>query len=171
MPRTPTTQQMSASYVIAGDPLIIMWSSNRNDMRSRHWVPNHFMPAVAKVPTQCQYASEQASSATSDWTEHEVPPPEDCLGKWVIVEYDRNPYPGIVEDVDEGDLLINCMHAVGKNLTNCFFWPKLFKDICWYEHKNVLHLIPEPVLKTGNFQHYSVDPAIWEVVSSVKQNN
>ena len=30
----------------------------------------------------------------------EVPPPEHCLAKWVIVEYDQKPYPGYVQDVD-----------------------------------------------------------------------
>ncbi|KAH3696068.1 hypothetical protein DPMN_083531 [Dreissena polymorpha] len=28
------------------DPIIILWSSNRDDMTSEHWVPNHFVPLI-----------------------------------------------------------------------------------------------------------------------------
>ncbi|KAH3818564.1 hypothetical protein DPMN_120285 [Dreissena polymorpha] len=28
------------------DPIFILWSSNRDDMTSEHWVPNHFVPLI-----------------------------------------------------------------------------------------------------------------------------
>ena len=97
----------------------------------------------------------------------DVPPPEQCLGQWVIVEYDNKPYPGFVEDIDAEDVYVNCMHSVGKRLDNCFFWPKQFKDICWYEHSKICSLISQPVLKDGSSHHYTVDPAVWEMVTQI----
>ena len=89
----------------------------------------------------------------------DVPPPEQCSGQWVIVKYDRKPYPGYVEDVDAGELYVKCMHTVGK-AKNCFFWLKLFNDLLWYEHENILAVIPEPALKNGVPEQYSVDPEL-----------
>lgn len=31
------------------NPVYIMWTSNREDMRQDHWVPNHFVPLLPKI--------------------------------------------------------------------------------------------------------------------------
>ena len=31
-------------------PLVVMWTSTRNDMTNQNWVPNHFVPAVPQTP-------------------------------------------------------------------------------------------------------------------------
>ena len=45
-------------------------------------------------------------------------------GKWCVVRYLGNIYPGIVTDSDE----VMCMNSVGMNL---FFWPQYRDDVCW----------------------------------------
>lgn len=52
---------------------------------------------------------------------------DDLIGKWCVVNYDGLPYPGIVHDVDEGELEVKVMHKVGNNR---YFWPDR-DDIVW----------------------------------------
>lgn len=89
----------------------------------------------------------------------EVPPPAELLGRYVLVKYEEKPYPGIVVDVDESEVYVQCMHSVCKSQENIwFYWPKTIKDICWYEMENVLAVIPEPELKN---RKYFVQTDLW----------
>ena len=60
--------------VLEGDsrqkPLLIMWTSTRDIVR-QNWVP-HFVPAVPKSPFDTE-------------GDQQVPPPEERVGKWVVV--------------------------------------------------------------------------------------
>lgn len=140
-------------------------------MTKTHWVPNHFVPLVENAPRTESDATPQTSQSADDGDSanttttsgktpsfEELPLPEDCLGRWVVVRYDQKAYPGMVLDVDEGELYIQCMHQVGRR--NCFFWPKM-KDLLWYECENILAVISEPVLKDDSHDHYIVDPFVW----------
>ena len=96
---------------------------------------------------------------TSYANEFEMLSPGDLLGRYVLVKYEEKPYPGIVVDVDESEVYVECMHRVGRSLKDCsFYWPKAVKDICWYEMENVLAVIPEPELKN---RKYFVNPELW----------
>jgi hypothetical protein len=54
------------------------------------------------------------------------------------------------------------MHAVGKSLNNCFFWPTSFRDKCWYQHSDILAVIPTPSKKQGSLNHFEINAAMWE---------
>ena len=134
-------------------PLIIMWTSTRSDRNNKLSIPNHFVPAVPKTPQ---------TGIGSDKHIFSLPPPDDCLSEWVIVIYDKNPYPGRVLEVHEGELFVDCLHAVGKPFSNTLFWPCLCRDLCWYEYDKLVTVIPKAVLKTGSAKHFAVDAQIWE---------
>ncbi|KAJ4934677.1 hypothetical protein JOQ06_007462 [Pogonophryne albipinna] len=40
---------------------------------------------------------------------------KDLLGKWCVITYDDNPYPGIIADMAEGGLEVKVMHYIGRN--------------------------------------------------------
>ena len=85
--------------------------------------------------------------------------PQDLLGQYVLVAYDKKSYPGIVTDCDETEVFVSCMHRIG-NLDNpSFYWPLAVRDECWYDMENVLGTIPEPKL-VG--QKYIVDVSLWK---------
>ena len=63
--------------------------------------------------------------------------------KYVCIEYDGKAYPGFVEDADLAQVYGSCMHSVGKEMLNCFFWPFFFSlpDLNWYDHDQILAVI------------------------------
>ena len=63
----------------------------------------------------------------------------DLQGKWCVVRYYRNAYPGIVTEVEDLDIEVKCMNSVR---VNCFYWPAIRDDVCWYNVDDVLFLIP-----------------------------
>ena len=133
-------------------------------MNNKLLIPNHFVPAAPKAPQ---------IGIGSDKHIFSLPPPDDCLSEWVIVIDDKNPYPGRVLDVNEGELFVDCLHAVGKPFSNTFFWPCLCRDLCWYEYDKLVTVIPKAVLKTGSAKHFAVDAQIWEAAmkKSVSQTD
>ena len=50
--------------------------------------------------------------------------------RYVCIEYDGKAYPGFVEDADLAQVYVSCMHSVGKEMLNCFFWPFFFSPRC-----------------------------------------
>ncbi|CAL8239701.1 unnamed protein product [Gadus morhua 'NCC'] len=53
---------------------------------------------------------------------------EELIGKWCVVLYDNDPYPGIIQDIDtESCALVKTMHSVGANR---FYWPMKDDVIC-----------------------------------------
>ena len=75
-----------------------------------------------------------------------------------IVEYEGNPYPGLIMEADESDVWVRSMHRVGRLWQNRFYWPTM-QDDCWYSYDAVLALIPEPV-KVGS-KHREVEHEVW----------
>ena len=43
-----------------------------------------------------------------------------------------------------GELHVDCMHAVGNSVNNCFFWLTRFRDKCRCQHSDILAVIPKP---------------------------
>ena len=88
---------------------------------------------------------------------------EELLGKWCIVKYDQKPFPGMIQDLDETDVFVQCMHRVGHNR---FFWPEPIQDTCWYPYTDVLRIV-EPPKKVGT-RHWQVEPVVWdEIIKSL----
>lgn len=82
-----------------------------------------------------------------------------------MVRYDDKIYPGIVLDSDEDEVYIRYMHRVGNHVDEySFYWPKAVKDECWYQIKDVLHVIKEPKLLN---RKYYVDK---EILKSAYKN-
>jgi len=129
-----------------------------------HAVSSDIEPSTNEPPTvSCDQASEHEMQQAETQHQHLVAdnvPLSNLLNQFVIVLYEGNPYPGKVIDVDEqqGDLQISCMHRIGPNR---FFWPSK-TDICWYEHDNIISVIPEPAKVTH--RHCEVSPLIWSQV-------
>ncbi|CAG2186302.1 unnamed protein product [Mytilus edulis] len=123
-------------------PLYIMWTSTRLDMNNNYWVPNHFVPLLEPVEI--------------------IPDANNCLHKYVIVDYESTPYPGYVEDVDSSDVYVVCMQRLERDIKkNVFYWPKAVKDKCWYNYSRILAIISKPKKIKGSSSNYEVDPEIW----------
>lgn len=104
------------------------------------------------------------SEETLNW--QNIPSPDLCVGKYVIVKYNSLPYPGYVQDAGQSDLYVECMHRIGKKGKKCFVWPKKIKDKCWYDYDNILAIIPEPKKIPGSFSHFEIENEIWQSVTS-----
>ncbi|KAL5010757.1 hypothetical protein ScPMuIL_013062 [Solemya velum] len=126
---------------------------------------------TSKVNVASESQPPGVQKASPDVLLPEVPPTKDCFGKYVVVVYNGVPYPGYVEDTTECDVYVSCMHQVGRDPgKNCFFWPKAIKDKCWYEHHNILAIIPEPQKIDSSYRHYEVAPALWRIIVQLTQS-
>ena len=97
-----------------------------------------------------------------EW-EH-IPDHNKCAGLYVVVCYNKAAYPGLVVDAGQSDLYVQCVHDLGKKGHNCFYWPKKFKDVCWYDYDDVLAVIPEPTKIESSYSHFKIDDGIWKSI-------
>ena len=81
----------------------------------------------------------------------------DLVGRWCVVRYDDDPYPGVIMAVEENNIQVNCMH---RNGTNKLFWPR--RDLSWYLDSQVLCLIDEP--QALNKRSLQLDAETWRYV-------
>lgn len=87
---------------------------------------------------------------------------ESFKGKYCVVKYDQKPFPGIIVDVDDGEIEVQVMHSVGRNR---YFWPRL-DDVLWYTKDNFVRLI-EPPEKVTN-RHFQINKDAWaEIVKDM----
>ena len=121
------------------------------------------MPAVPYTRTQaerssdppaCLRASREHASHQEKKREDAAPKPVECIGNCVSIECDGKAYPGFVEDADLAQVCVNCMHSVGKEMQDCFYWPRPFLDLIWYDHDQILAIIPKPHLKPDTTNHF-----------------
>ena len=98
-------------------------------------------------PRACSRASREDVSHLEEEREDTALKRGECIGKCVCLEYDGKAYSGIVEDADMAQVyfILNCMHSVGKEMLNCFYWPRLFPDLNWYDYDQILAIIPKPL--------------------------
>jgi hypothetical protein len=133
------------SYYINSEPI-----SSSNDQSVDHNIN-------AAIESNSIAAADQVvssiGSAVDDWSNPAL------IGQYCCVEYDNKPYPGIIRNIDESDVEVQCMHSVGKNR---FFWPEKNIDVCWYPFDKVLAIIPEPRKVTS--RHQEMDPTVWAAV-------
>ena len=87
---------------------------------------------------------------------------------WVSMQWfsttGNQPYPGLVECTELGELHLDYMHAVVKSLNNCLFWPTRFGDKCWYQHSDISAVIPKPSKEKGPLHHFGFSAAVWMAV-------
>lgn len=78
------------------------------------------------------------------------------IGQWCIVNYDGEPYPGIILEVED-DVKVKCMH---KNGTKKFSWPSPCEGITWYRDDQIVCLMKEPQpLNKGSVQ---LETTVWD---------
>ena len=87
----------------------------------------------------------------------------DQQGKWCVVRYYGNAYPGIVTEVEDLDIEVKCMSSVN---VNRFYWPVIRDDV--YNVGDVLFVIPEPE-KVGS-RHVQIRPNLWELIQQYLPN-
>ncbi|XP_039862393.1 uncharacterized protein LOC120718111 [Simochromis diagramma] len=81
---------------------------------------------------------------------------KDHIGQWCIINYNGEPYPGIILEVEE-DVKVKCMH---KNGTNKFHWPSPREDITWYRDDQVVCLMKEPT--PLNKKSVQLERKVWD---------
>lgn len=99
--------------------------------------------------------NKKASSVPADisWDRNEM------IGKWCVLKYDNDLYPGIILNKDETHVQVKCMHRVGNNR---FFWPSK-EDTLWYLFDDILQLIEEPQPVTS--RHVEIQKNVWNQLS------
>lgn len=111
--------------------------------------------------TQCFSFGQKMEMAASQPAGGENPGKEiqwespELIGKWCILRYDDDLYPGIILNIQETHVQVKCMHRIGSNR---FFWPRQ-DDIHWYLFDEVLELIPPPQNVTK--RHVEVLKEVW----------
>uniref|UniRef100_UPI00358F15CF uncharacterized protein n=1 Tax=Myxine glutinosa TaxID=7769 RepID=UPI00358F15CF len=105
--------------------------------------------------TQPEPASEENPQPEKEiqWGSPEV------IGKWCMLRYDKDLYPGIILGTEESHVQVKCMHRVG---INRYFWPAR-DDILWYLFDDVLELIPPPQPVTK--RHVEILKEVWDRLS------
>lgn len=101
---------------------------------------------------------EEAISHPSNEFRPTVIEPHHC-GQWCVVQYDNSPYPGIILQVEEGSVQVKCMHSNGVNM---FYWPSPRDDVTWYEDRQVMCLIQEPL--PLNRRAVQIEKRFWEFI-------
>ncbi|KAK7918767.1 hypothetical protein WMY93_010051 [Mugilogobius chulae] len=88
---------------------------------------------------------------------------EDIIGKWCVLMYENDLYPGIIINTDETHALVKCMHKAGANR---FYWPPR-DDILWYLFDDVLQLIhpPQPVTS----RHMEIQKDVYKELAGLLQ--
>lgn len=78
------------------------------------------------------------------------------IGEWCIVNYDGDPYPGIILEVEE-DIKVKCMYQNG---TNKFYWPSPREDVSWYTDEQIVCLmkVPQPL----NKRSVQLEKKLWD---------
>ena len=118
---TPVPSTMKTHQVVTITPGEILYRevscmcSTKKQLRCQCFTTQHF---TFNKPAQKQKLPTEGIAWGS----------EDQLGKWCVLKYDNDLYPGIIMNTDEAHALVKCMHNAGANR---FFWPAR-EDILWY---------------------------------------
>lgn len=97
-----------------------------------------------------QQTAPMAPTVTEDqWQSLEV------VGKWCVLKYDGDLYPGVITDISETQVEVRCMQKIG---VNRFFWPAR-EDILWYLFEDIVCIIPPPRPVTG--RHMEIEREVW----------
>ncbi|KAJ8361367.1 hypothetical protein SKAU_G00178920 [Synaphobranchus kaupii] len=82
------------------------------------------------------------------------------VGKWVLVEYDAELFPGAITQIVGDQYEVDTMNCAGENK---FYIPSIRFDgeKVWYYRDDIKCIIPEPLPATSSARHFSVVPEIW----------
>lgn len=108
-----------------------------------------FNPKPFTFKKQNMTSTEPSLLPQPQWQDPEV------VGKWCVVRYEGDLYPGIVTDTSETHVEVRCMQKIGQNR---YFWPAR-EDILWYLFEDIVCHIPPPKPVTG--RHMEIDKETW----------
>ena len=63
------------------------------------------------------------------------------------------------KDADLAQAYVNCMHSASKEMLNCFYWPKIFRDLNWYGHDQILAIKLKPLFYNKSL--FGVEHNMW----------
>lgn len=86
--------------------------------------------------------SHQQRAPTATEVQRQSP---EVVGKWCVLKYDGDLYPGIITDTSETHVEVRCMKKTG---VNRFFCPA-HEDILWYLFEDIVCIIPPVRPVTG----------------------
>lgn len=87
------------------------------------------MEAHQKNPDDQRMDTTEKISDITTCTEDKIP--HNLLNRYVLIQYDNEPYPGVVINCDDDEVYVRYMHRVGRDFKSCsFYWPKAVKDEC-----------------------------------------
>lgn len=82
-------------------------------------------------------------------------------GRWCVLSYDEDLFPGVILDVEEHNIKVKCMH---RNGINKFYWPGPREDVNWYDDSQIVCFIPEP--RPVNRRSVEIDPMTWRYLET-----
>ena len=78
----------------------------------------------------------------------------EVVGKWCVLKYDGDMYPGVITDTSEIHVEVRFMQKIG---VNRFFWPAR-DDILWYLFEDIVCIIPPTRAVTG--RHMEIESEV-----------
>ena len=73
---------------------------------------------------------------------------------WVVVIYENQWYPGVITEVDETSVVVNCMSNSSKNKPYCFRWPSHEDNLKYLENEILCQINPPSLI---NSRDYCID--------------
>ena len=139
--------------------VLVKHVDNESNISVQSDIPSIDIIEVSNTTDASDVSAEPSHAAldtapTSDDLEYSV----DLVGKWVVVEYDDLPYPGIVQDVDHESVVVKVMHNIGRNR---FFWPTR-DDVCPYDFHQVVTEFGG--MESVTSRHMQVPVSVWDKV-------
>ena len=95
-------------------------------------------------------------------TENQWQIPE-VVGKWCVLKYDSQLYPGIITDISNTHVKVCCMKRIGANR---FYWPAR-EDIIWYPFEDILCTIPPARQVTARYME--IDKDVWAKLETASE--
>ncbi|KAK0143486.1 hypothetical protein N1851_018398 [Merluccius polli] len=108
-------------------------------------------------PAQKAPNAQNVRQEAIDWEK------ENLFGKWCVIKYDNDLYPGIILDIDETHAKVKCMCKVKGGDNKCF-WP-ITDDILWYLFDDVLEVIEPPQPVTS--RHVGIQTDVWKRLTKI----
>ncbi len=101
-----------------------------------------------------KFSNQQVAPMAPAGTDVQWQSPE-VVGKWCVLKYEGDLYPGVITDTCETHVEVRCMQKIG---VNRFFWPAR-EDILWYLFEDIVCFIPPPGPVTG--RHMEIEKEVW----------
>ena len=113
---------------VSDEKLIVMWTSNRDDMIAAHWSPNHFVPLLLKKRTSG------------------VPK----IGNFSLVMWGGREYVGQVMETDQLLDLV-CVRFMSQRSSGLWFWP-LEDEFSWEPSVSIIREVSLQLVEEASTQ-------------------